>query len=147
MIQRCLLVVAAWLCALSQAVAAGALRDDTPVPLVLLEGDGAARGETGGSLVGERMAGMLPLISNIRFFQVPDRMYNRLVAQIDPDHLAELQSIAASLGLDEREVIAANISVDSMCTVLVRPAQAINRLRSCGRWTSHRHRSSVHLRC
>lgn len=102
-------------------VTASEFRSDTPVPMVVLEGDGSTRGAQAATHIGDRLMAIMPLIGNLPQFQIDETAYQQLLTHLDPDHLAEMTAVAEGAGVDLRVVVGANVALDSLCSVLVRP--------------------------
>jgi hypothetical protein len=82
-------------------------------------GDGAARAQAATSDDRAITAAMASLLTIMPGFQVSPERLAVLHAAIDPDHQAELAALAAGAGLPVESVAAANLGLETLCTVIV----------------------------
>lgn len=99
------------------------------LPVVQLSGSGAEMGTQVGELLGAQSRKLLRLVRWSPQFKVSPTETARLAKRLAPEHLAELETMAKASGIERNHLIAANLALDSLCTVLVSGADGHSPLR------------------
>ena len=99
------------------------------LPIVHLMGDGARMGEQLGALCGVQAKNLLALLKKSPEFRVSAADIARAEKNLPAQHLAEIEAMAKGAGVSRDSALAANVALDSLCTVLVTGADGRGPVR------------------
>ncbi|MFA4943361.1 MAG: C45 family peptidase [Lentisphaeria bacterium] len=99
------------------------------VPLAETQGGPAELGRQQGELFGDQIRTLLKLVRFSPQFAVAAADVAKLEGRIAPAHRREMQQMAAAAGVPYARLLAANVALDTLCTVLVAGADGAGPVR------------------
>ena len=89
------------------------------LPIVRLTGDGTEMGRQFGALCGVKAKKLLTLLKDSPEFRASPADIARAEKSLPVEYLKEIEALAKGAGISRDSAIAANVALDSLCTVLV----------------------------